>query len=250
MKKVCLIGNSHLGVLRSAWENDLSDQYTGFDFTYFGAAGAGLGKVVCEGGYISPNDDGVRKSFLTTSGGENSIAIENYDAFILHGVGFPLKAIYQMLHKVSCSLNDSRQFVSSGCLEACFESVLEAQPFKMLFDYICDIVPAPVIVSMAPMWSELEVDNAPDQYSLIVDQQNLISTCFLNALNTVFPSNKARILLQQADTKASEFFSKKQYSMGYASHNIRDFGHMNNEYGAIVVKNILLELEELSTLAA
>lgn len=84
MKKVCIIGNSHLGAFKLALDGEqiegVSDRY---EFDTFGSIRASLLQTEIKTGKLVPTRDDVAKNFEKTSGGQSEIKLADYDAFVI-----------------------------------------------------------------------------------------------------------------------------------------------------------------------
>ena len=85
MTSVCLIGNSHLAVLKLGWP-DIQVRFVDIDMEldFYAAAGGSLAVTVANGSLV-PADDATRKRFAVTSGKSGDIE-PNYSACVLCGL--------------------------------------------------------------------------------------------------------------------------------------------------------------------
>lgn len=84
MKRVCVLGNSHLAAVKLgldlARDQDLLD---GVDCDSFGARSMAIADTRIEDGCLVPANEGVARSFAWTSGGLARIVLDSYDAIYL-----------------------------------------------------------------------------------------------------------------------------------------------------------------------
>jgi len=83
MASVCLIGNSHLAVLKLGWP-DIQASFADVELDFYAAAGGSVA-VAVSNGCLVPADDATRKRFAITSGKNGDIE-PNYSAYVLCGL--------------------------------------------------------------------------------------------------------------------------------------------------------------------
>lgn len=79
MKRVCMIGNSHLAAMKQAIDNGFTLENTEVDF--FGAVLKQFADCELSDGVIRPADDRARDAFAKTSSGKTEIIVGEYDEF-------------------------------------------------------------------------------------------------------------------------------------------------------------------------
>jgi len=241
---ICLIGTSHLGVVRQAWEKLLPHAYPDFQAAFFGAPSNGLQKVFISGDTVKSDDEKVRKSFYTTSGNLTEIFLPKYDAFILHGLGFPLKSLKAFLEKSSLdSVNQMRDVLEKE-LPAYFEKIINSHLIITLALAIRKASQVPIYISAAPMWSVLEREAVEDKYEIICKHGSYIKDMYWDSVTELLSANNIILIPQPEQTLEDFYFTKEEYIMGYSTNNIRDHGHMNVNYGHLVIKEILNRIEQ------
>src|SRR3569833_2998349 len=83
MTSVCLIGNSHLAVLKLGWP-DIQASFADMELDFYAAAGGSVA-VAVSNGCLVPADDATRKRFAITSGKNGDIAA-THSAYVLCGL--------------------------------------------------------------------------------------------------------------------------------------------------------------------
>ena len=85
--RVCILGNSHVACIKVAWD-ELGKSHTDYCLTFCAAPGRRLDAMELSGDHLVPSNPQLRRDILTTSGGRDSIAIRDHDAFCIVGLGF------------------------------------------------------------------------------------------------------------------------------------------------------------------
>ncbi len=119
-KSICCIGTSHLGCLKSGWDEVEAD-YPEIRMTFFGAPNTGMAELIAavalSNGSIIPQSASLERYFEFTSGGSKEIKIGNYDAFVIIGCGIgltPILDIYEAHRSHRMHLN-GQQLISEDC---------------------------------------------------------------------------------------------------------------------------------------
>ncbi len=79
MKRVCIIGDSHIGALQSGWRA-LGDEFPDIEVTSFGAPRPLFDELQVSGRRLVPASERLREYFVRTSGGEAEIS-GTYDRY-------------------------------------------------------------------------------------------------------------------------------------------------------------------------
>ncbi len=238
-----MIGNSHLGVVRQAWRENLSEKYPEIRPTFFGVAGQGMSTAYVHDGVIRTDDQKVADSFAKTSGGAKEVYLGNFDTFVFYGVGFPLKMINAFLSRDKDSNDRTDESVS---LERVMEQVRQFignHPVIKIAFAVRKASPKPIFLCMAPMWSILEKEAVGHQYKTVTDHGSEIKKLFFQVLENSLHPHNIEIIPQVDDTLHEPLFTKREFLMGYASNNIKDYGHMNIDYGRLVVERLIRQIK-------
>ena len=89
MKRVCVLGNSHLAAVKLGW-NQRAAAHPDLHCDFFGAPKNGMAEVAFEDGLIVPQNEAVRAAFAMTSGGRESVQLRDYDCVVAVGLGFSM----------------------------------------------------------------------------------------------------------------------------------------------------------------
>ena len=271
MIRVCIIGDSHLSALKLAWDK-ISDQFTDIQIKFFGSVSNSLNELRIEQGALTPQSDRVRKNLAITSGGSTKIILDDYDIFVLHGLGFNINRLVKKLslkppespltfNEVKVILNQSLSYQLAKKIFPSRKPVLiSPQPFP----------PEQILYSLKEYWipwrrlfNEQGHPNPELQYLLNLWEQARISYEFLaqpeNTINrqvlTKAEYNKGAVKLKAIQLRILtpsrysiiNFFSKiiifvmKRFFYYQSNDDI----HMNAAYGEEILKLMLHRCREL-----
>jgi hypothetical protein len=89
MKRVCLVGDSHLAAIKSGWEI-VGREYPEIEASFFGAPAEKSENIAFESGRLVPKTEQAARYFKLTSGGQEFMSPADYDLIVLVGFGFSL----------------------------------------------------------------------------------------------------------------------------------------------------------------
>ncbi|MBY5927083.1 MULTISPECIES: hypothetical protein [unclassified Halomonas] len=84
-RKVCIIGNSHAGALKRAWDL-VPEWHSANELTFFAARANGMRHLHLKGHTLIPRSRMLKESIRFTSGGLDSINVSDYDTFLIYGL--------------------------------------------------------------------------------------------------------------------------------------------------------------------
>src|ERR1041385_8262575 len=155
---VCLIGNSHLAALAQAWRKDRMGARPGVSLVYFGMRGGHDWELALQDSTLTPKDDEGKASFQRSSRGRSVIALREYDAFVIYGLGFRVSNLLPLFLDHG-TLEDREwgpvgQLISQDCLAAALRGGLSAATGLKVLEQIRSVCQAPAVVSPMPFRSE------------------------------------------------------------------------------------------------
>jgi hypothetical protein len=80
--KICIIGNSHVGALKRAWD---IEPHPSIDVDFLAARGASLRDLTVKRGTLVPATRSLKKALKFTSGGKSRINPKHYHCFLIYG---------------------------------------------------------------------------------------------------------------------------------------------------------------------
>jgi len=236
MTKICVLSNSHAASLRIGWDS-IKHNYPGIELTFFAAANKGMAKVQPgSGNRFTSADILITRMLSKTSGGLGTIEVDDYDAFLVHGLFLVLPRL---------DLRHSRAVKEI----AIKETVQSSLNYRFVAD-LRDMTDVPIYYGANPLLADdtfLHVSSATvyhsyDEISVWIDK------CYsgLNAIQ----------MLQPEETRGSMLTTKREYSDGSVrlklltddaeQHKDTDVRHMNGNFGAAYLEKSLLPMVALN----
>jgi len=214
MKKICVIGNSHSAALKLAFENQLVAEFgRRFSITFFAARSMTLKGLQLNGASLIPTSDELSAAIAQTSGGLNVIDLEEYDAFIIYGLGLDALIL-------------TNGFLSEAVLEQTVSDYLEASLSWRLVKDIRKCSSAPIILGHSPLYGRRDDDRKPVAERYIKGME---------LLNSKLKAQSDTIMLMQPAATVSGINTLGMYMKD-------DVGHMNERFGYLWLKQALTYL--------
>ena len=216
MKKICVIGNSHIGCIKKAFDELVVDGGSNLDISFYGSPSSTLINTCLSRNLITPTDEKVSYMFRVLSG-KDSINIDEYDFFVIHG----LFDVTQHL-----TLQSKIQKYSSAVYSFAFENLLGStlvHIIELLFSYKKELK---IVVTPRPAISS---KYSGEVYSkeIFIENENAYSSYFSN--KDVFYLN------QPQDSLANFFYTDIDFLKNGLNFSIEDDGkfgdHANLKYG-------------------
>lgn len=246
--KICVVGNSHAGALRSALAVD--DSAVGVQVDFFAMPGGAGPHLRAEGGRLFPALLKTDKVFSTIPGAvADGLDLAGFDAVMMCAAGLPSHrngdtghilsqmALGSLIHDT----NANRQLVSEDVMTSAMESVLHASPNFEALRLIRSVFSGPVLIQVCPLPTRALIAYRPEgergsnlsaQYgdrvwsflSWYYRAQISIISAFAGSLG-------ARVIAPDEDFVDAGFTPSK-----YGSP---DPWHMNTAYGRLTLKQAL-----------
>ena len=225
--KICILGNSHCASLKNAW-SQISTQYPDVEITFFASRSTGLAELKAESLQLVPNTEKLKKELKFTSGGCDKIEINNYDIFVVYGLGLKIPLI------------DKRY--SSNVIKETLKDLTS----KTLNLSICKKISS---LTLKPIFSGHNPQVAIE-YSSGFDLNKIKYVDIVNKLNTIWDEDHIKFLTQPNDTLVNGWNTDIKYSIGSTrldvgdkiasiEHPNGDISHMNKDFGSIWLANFL-----------
>ncbi|HWA91340.1 MAG TPA: hypothetical protein VG889_14990 [Rhizomicrobium sp.] len=253
---VCMIGNSHVAALKMAWDNRDLGAAGGVGVTFFSAQTNLLEHLTLEKGVLVPGSDAAREKLSFTSGTDGRIAIASFDALVMVGscFGVNLLRFYR-----ECPTWERRRFVpdagivSAACLDAFVAQDMEESIAVRLIETIRKVKAMPVLLVGAPYVSARALDEPEwKDEACLRDEDFLARTaarCRASA-DRVAARHGCETVWQDDSTVGPPGFTKLEFGRNPARFNMRGFGlpefdmrHGNEDYGALMMREILTRLD-------
>lgn len=261
--RICCIGTSHLGCLKSGWE-EIEADYPGISMTFFGAPNAGMTELISavtlSDGSIVPRLSILEQYFAFTSGGQQKIRIADYDAFIVIGCGVgltPLFDIYEM-HRSRRMDVQAPYMVSEDCIIDSVSEIFLNSTASRFVGTIRSIKKVPVFVIPDPRPSAATLDQVGspnpiwDRYiRLVKDMHSLgdgevVCEIFRRTLAPL-ANVGANVIDASGSLITQHVFTPHEFCRDsiwlqngrYEQSPTIDFFHMNGSFGARILRSVI-----------
>lgn len=231
--KICVIGNSHVGALKRAWD-EICDEYLEHNLTFFAMGSTGINGLAVQNGKLIATTSKLRSAIEFTSGGLTEVIPESYDAFLVYG----LSAIIR--------LQDINFYYSSAVRKQALLDVTSSSLSFTTIKKLRAVTSLPIYVGHNPLKASRVIstmDRSQD-YSNHIEQ--------LNSL--VYSSENAQLIPQPANTLVNGVATKEEYTLGSRTlavvavggselHDKGDNFHMNDVFGEVWLRNFFVFMD-------
>ena len=235
--RICVIGNSHVGCIKAAWDN-LRTDHNRYELTFFAAIDDTLSDLDLIGGKLIPKTPKLATSIAYTSGGLIEIDIGNFDAFLVYALRFNFPRISSAF---SCALKKQL------CADL-FDDSLNGK----LVRAIRHVSGKPIYVAQTPLPARDEIKIASDTLT----SYESLSAMMSDAVS----AEKASLIRQPATTMDRDNYTLNKFSIGSmrlatsaamegAPHREKDVAHMNVDFGTIWLTAFFSLLEGNSSIS-
>ncbi len=242
-RKICVLGNSHIAALKGGWaDGGAHDKFTP---EFFGALSKGMASLAFIDGKIIPQDAEAAEFFCNISGKENGADPNEYDAFLLCGMGMNLSPIFNNYGGFATpdthhSIPD--HFVSDTCLQDLLWDHIDNSMMMHCARLVRRITDAPVYLVWQAFFAEnlFDIEWRAAQIGPILennDQEYVVNQ--MRLVSDRLSTEGFQILHQPLETIAQGIMTKSEFSRGSVlfregldkPHRENDVFHMNSQYG-------------------
>lgn len=255
--RLCIIGNSHVAAFATGWKGIAAD-WPGIAVTFFAARGAQLGSLKARNGALSSDNREITKSLEWISGGRASIVAADYDEFWLVGLRFGVETImsvYEAFWSEGHSPDPSRMPISDPAFSRAAESLLRQSVASGVYRKLRSISNAPVSLFPQPNPSSAaigadEARTEPFRLAARNHDEAVLWHQYRAAMVRVAGEMQVRLCEQPDHTREQEIFTAVQWGRGATrlkpglerEHGSQDTIHMNEKYGALMLKCFLPQI--------
>ncbi len=227
--KICVIGNSHVGALKRAWD-EIKGNYPQQRIIFFAQRGDGLEELAAHNGKLTPNNEELTKSLEFTSGGSKEIAPEDYDMFVIYGVGATAYFI------------DNNQFYSRSAMQRALHDILDPTLSFKLLKRLRSITDKKIFVGHCPLPAAKEVasNTRPNAY---IAGLKLINDIIYHPLNAELIGQPLSTIVNEKHTHPDLSKDSKRLAIGdnfdNENHPANEDMHMNDKFGEMWLREFL-----------
>lgn len=247
MTSVCLLGNSHLAVLKLGWPQTEAD-FPGMTLDYYASAGDSLDLVV-SGNHIEPANEGVRTRLAYTSGKSGNIE-PDYDAYVVCGLLLSFVRAMRAYREKSAEVRANgmaHMAAKEAAIDAACDS-LRPLLFAEVLAKLRQITAAPIFLIGTPLPA---LERHPNMENFGEKMRASLRAAYETASERVAKEFDVQFLRQPEETVGPiELTTKNEfYLLGteYARTEKAVHTHMNAAYGAIVLKDALERIRALKS---
>jgi len=229
--KICVIGNSHVAVIKAAY--DLLPTENMPELTFFADRGSGIEELVVQDGKLCAEAGNARltSALRFTSGGLAQIDPEAYDRFLIIGLVQGVKRLVQMVE------DPFSQAVRNHALAGFWRE----RAITKMCEKLREITDKPVSFGLTPLPAAPKVNEiGPETYEQMVKL----------SYGLHFSKMGVDVVGQPSETIANRENTEQVFSIGSArlrvkgaqgvqEHSDEDIYHMNTAYGSLWLENYL-----------
>lgn len=235
MTRICVIGNSHVGAIKAAWDEIQSD-YPETSLTFFAGRSSSTEGLIPKDGILVPKTKALADQMAFTSGGRSQIDPAQYDIFLIYGMlKFPKNPeSYKTI---------SQAFLWEFIKDTAQSSLLVSQARK-----IREITAKKIFAAPPPVPAHKN-DTPPQKMPSHADVVAFMQVESFDDFNCI-------VVPQPKETLADARSTLRLYSAGSSrlgmavktaeeKHPDQDNIHMNTAYGKLWLGNFLRNLQDV-----
>ncbi|HWA91341.1 MAG TPA: hypothetical protein VG889_14995 [Rhizomicrobium sp.] len=254
--RVCVLGNSHSAALHMAWKNRLAPEMANVAMTFFAAKSQLMRHMTLTNGVLVPDDRELGDLLAATSGGLRRIDLSGYDAFVLAGLGarITLTALCKDHGTVAHGRwGEPDNLVSQNCFRAMLAAGLADNIAFWLLDRIRESgSTAPALICPTPLYSEIELERPFMRRHPRLGDAAFRAAVMEEGKRIAFDlaaAHGGEMVWQDESTIAAPGYTKREFAraaLRLGKNPTDDGKHMNEDYGVVVLGNVLKRLDALS----
>jgi len=209
-----------------------------------------MGALRLVDGKLRPSTDELKQSLLWTSQGLDEIVIDQYDAFVLVGLGLSFTTLARMYGqlRVPCQSKELpyRRLISQQVFDLALEGQVRNSLSLVIARLLRHATEAPILIIPDPMPAERAQSSKEAtlwRHLAVSRDGTTLRQCFYNQSEACALQVRADILFQPERTMAGVIFSRDELCKGAtrlredeASHfDDNEFGHLGPQYGVEMI---------------
>lgn len=250
MKRICVIGDSHVAALRKA-HMTAGPGATPAEITFFAAATDGMRGARAKNGSLVPENEKLLWRFRSTSGGSESIDPEDFDVFVLYAM--------EVRYQHGLRLLETHQFfgesrglphVSDSAYACAIAGKLRQSTAYHVAVQLRSITAKPIYVLPQPLPAEsVVVERADFEHLATIDADIVAMSSRVtdSQIRAVFEEWSVEPLTHDDSLRAETGLTPDEYTRGslrlttklQETHSDDDTAHMNEEFGRVVLERLL-----------
>lgn len=226
--RLCVLGNSHVAALRTAWDS-LQRDHPEVEITWFAHRGMGVSNLIPTSESLVPNNDDLLTSIKFTSG-RSEVRLADFDAFLVY-------ALHQHGRQPDTS------FYSAAVRRQALEDQVTSQRNYMLVQKVRSVTDKPLFVAHDPLPAFGADDVVMRDYPAHVAE---MQERFYSPLSATLVEQPSSSVVAGCATKQE--FSKDSTRLVVGkdndgeTHGGHDIFHMNSSYGNLWLTSFIPRL--------
>jgi hypothetical protein len=221
--KICIIGNSHVGALKRAWDT-ISPAYPGLEMVFFAHRGNGMAALKRQGKQLVPTSDALAAAIKFTSGGLDRIVPNDYDAFLIYGL------------RASPNFGDNDRFFSRQVRQQAVEDLTGNTLSLRILKMVRQLTDTRIYLGHDPLNSASadrpDASNAPYESGIAI-----LNDCVYGPLGAEMLMQPLSTVVNGRNTDASFSQNSQRLAISTANreekHSEGEDKHMNEAFGEI-----------------
>jgi hypothetical protein len=249
-----VIGNSHAGAVWQAWKSGAIAARQDFSMTVFASHGSSV-ELRHRDGSLIPANPTASKMFALTSGGQDRIEIDKYDAFLLAGLGsgIDLGRIFKYSSVVEHLAHKPAETVVS---HACLVEIIRARfaksaALEIARDIRADSA-APILIYPTPFPPETMLSEQSDPCLSDPAILNNIVPRGMAAVSELAGQYDCEVFWQHPETVALPGQTKAEFAkgaFGLTSSLENESRHVNPDFAVFSLRAILQRLGQAASVS-
>lgn len=226
--RIAILGNSHVAALKSAWDS-MRHFYPTTSITYFASRADGLSCLTAIDNRLVPEDTTVAKNIMFTSGGMDTVNLDDFDLCLLYGLG--LRGFYELPAGI---------YYSKALLACSYKAQSQSLALTLL-ERIRTVSTIPIFLGHVPLVGA--VATAPPD---VAPYLNGIAKANSHSFQTL----GATLLPQPLSTISGQRQTQPEFTIGSKRLDVGDTlssqpyeegarNHMNSEFGRLWLRDFL-----------
>lgn len=228
--EICIMGNSHTGALKQAWDM-ITDDFPTINITFFAQGQDKLKYLIVQNDKLIPNREGFAKALEFISGGKREIDPIEYDVFLLYGLNARANFFISNNTFSTAVINTAMKDLTNGSLSL------------KLLQRLRKITDKKVFIGHNPLTATDNIVSTdyPESYIQGIEKVNEFIYQALNAelvsqpLATIVNGNRTK----GEFSKGSKKIIVRSEAIDNPEHAKMDNYHMNAQFGELWLRQFL-----------
>jgi hypothetical protein len=240
------MGNSHVAALKDGWEDGVVPRKD-LTPTFFGALSDGMGTLDLVDGEVIPRDAKAAGFFRKISGTDGGVRPDDYDAFLLTGMGMfpnPVFNNYRKFATPSTHQPEAAHYVSDAVIADTLWEDIDRSMMMHCARLLRRVTDKPIHTAWQAFCSEslFDIEWRAEQMQPILDNKDqAFVRLMMDSVEARLEAEGFEVLNQPEETMRDGVMTKAEFSRGSVlfraesenakAHRENDVFHMNSLYG-------------------